>query len=172
MFTTDTFTTNQNMSLTFLQEETQMNELTDNNNYTQNVAPSAPARITPEQCQAMSDAELLEMISKSADHKKDFQSYMNCNFSYNYLCDQLKNRGYTYGWHKEIRSDSDNVDTIIIKVPAEKPKRQTFEIEKSVSDEWRAFNNNIPHSCITLRHALKRFMADYRSGKIKFELQI
>lgn len=32
-----------------------MNELTDNNYYTQNVAPSAPARITPEQCQAMSD---------------------------------------------------------------------------------------------------------------------
>ena len=66
-----------------------MNELTDSNNYTQNVAPSTPVRITPEQCQAMSDAELLEMISRSADHKKDFQSYMNCNFSYNYLCDHL-----------------------------------------------------------------------------------
>jgi hypothetical protein len=149
-----------------------MNELTSNKNCTQNATPSAPSKITPEQCQAMSDAELLEMISRSAGHTKDFQSYMNCSFTYSFLCDQLKNRGYAYGWHKEIRSDSDNIDTIIIKAPAEKPKRQTFEIEKSVADEWRSFNSNIPHSSITLRHALKRFMADYRSGKIKFELQI
>jgi len=149
-----------------------MNELTSNNNCIQNATTTAPVRITSEQCRAMSDAEILEMISRSAGHTKDFQSYMNCNFTYNYLCDQLKNRGYAYGWHKEIRSDSDNLDTIIIKAPAEKPKRQAFEIEKSVADEWRSFNSNIPHPCITLRYALKRFMTDYRSGKIKFELQI
>ena len=151
---------------------TTMNELISDNNCVQNATPSTPAKITLEQCQAMSDTELLEMISKSTGHTKDFQSYMNCNFTYNCLCDLLKNIGYAYGWHKKIHSASDNIDTIIIKTPAEKPKRQTFEIEKSVADEWRAFNNNIPHSCITLRHALKRFMADYRSGKIKFELQI
>lgn len=152
-----------------------MNEFitdTDNSELGNNTVPAkittAPARITAADCQRMSNQELLQMFLKASKHTKDFQDYMGCDFPHSYLVEVIKSRGFEQGWHKPDLG----TETIIVKKSAEKCVRQTFNIEKSVADDWKKFSASIPNKNVILQAALKRFMSDYRSGRIKFELQI
>lgn len=152
-----------------------MNELITNTNNSElrnNVVPekltTVPSRITEADCQRMSDNELLQMFLKASKHTKDFQDYMGCDFTHSYLVEVLKSRGFEQGWHRPDR----DTETIIIKKSAEKCVRQTFNIEKSAAEEWKKFSANIPNKNVILQAALKRFMSDYRSGRIKLELQV
>lgn len=147
---------------------TNANNSEPRNNTIQAIITAAPARITAADCQRMSDQELLQMLLKASKHTKDFQDYMGCDFPHSYLVEVIKNRGFEQGWHKPDHS----IETIIVKKTAEKCVRQTFNIEKSVADDWKKFSANIPNKNVILQAALERFMSDYRSGKIKFELQI
>ena len=77
----------------------------DTQNLTQTVTvgvtPTVTHRLTKEECQQKSDAELLAMVAKAQGHTaKDFSEYMNCDFSYSYLTNILRDRGYENGWHK------------------------------------------------------------------------
>ena len=152
-----------------------MNEFitdTDNSELGNNTVPAkittAPARITAADCQRMSNQELLQMFLKASKHTKDFQDYMGCDFPHSYLVETLKSRGFEQGWHKPDQE----ITTIVLKKSTEKCVRQTFNIEKSVADDWKKFSASIPNKNVILQAALKRFMSDYRSGRIKFELQI
>jgi hypothetical protein len=129
---------------------------------------TTPARITAADCQHMSDQELLQMLLKASKHTKDFQDYMGCDFPHSYLVEVIKSRGFEQGWHKPDHG----IETIIVKKSAEKCVRQTLNIEKSVADDWKKFSASIPNKNVILQAALERFMSDYRSGRIKFELQI
>ena len=129
---------------------------------------TAHARITAADCQRMSDHELLQLILKASGHTKDFQDYTGCDFSHSYLVEVLKNRGFKQGWHMPDK----DTETIIVKKSAEKCVRQAFSIERSIADEWKKFSSSIPHKNVILQAALERFMADYRSGRIRFELQV
>jgi len=143
-----------------------MNELTNNTSSVSN--NTSTTRITTANCQRMSDQELLQMLQKATGHTKEFQDYMGCDFPHSYLVETLKSRGFEQGWHKPDQG----ITTIVLKKSTEKCVRQTFSIDKSVADEWKLFNANIPNKNVILQAALERFMADYRSGKIKFELQV
>ena len=50
--------------------------------------------------------------------------------------------------------------------------RKSFIIDEDVAAEWKDFNKNVPFPSVTLGCALRRFMEDYRSGRITFELEI
>jgi hypothetical protein len=152
-----------------------MNEFTTNTNHSEQKDSTIPAgsmttpsKITAADCQRMSDTELLQMFLKSSKHTKDFQDYMGCDFPHSYLVEVIKSRGFEQGWHKP----NSGTETIIVKKSAEKCVRQTFNIEKSVADDWKKFSASIPNKNVILQAALERFMSDYRSGRIKFELQI
>lgn len=152
-----------------------MNEFTTNTNHSEQKDSTIPAgsmttpsRITAADCQRMSDTELLQMFLKSPKHTKDFQDYMGCDFPYSFLVEVIKSRGFEQGWHKPVQQN----ETIIIKKSTEKCVRQTFNIEKSVADDWKKFSASIPNKNVILQAALERFMSDYRAGRIKFELQI
>ena len=50
--------------------------------------------------------------------------------------------------------------------------RKSFIIDEDVAAEWKEFNKNVPFPSVTLGFALRRFMEDYRSCRITFELEI
>ena len=152
-----------------------MNESTTNTNLLEHKNNAIPAqittvsaKITAADCQRMSDYELLQLVLKASGHTKDFQDYTGCDFSHSYLVEILKNRGFKQGWHMPDK----DTETIIVKKSAEKCVRQAFSIERSVADEWKKFSSSIPHKNVILQAALERFMSDYRSGRIRFELQV
>ena len=152
-----------------------MNEFITNTNHSEQKnsivpagIPAASSMITAADCQRMPDSELLQMFLKASKHTKDFQDYMGCDFPYSFLVEVIKSRGFEQGWHKPVQQN----ETIIIKKSTEKCVRQTFNIEKSVADDLKKFSASIPNKNVILQAALERFMSDYRSGRIKFELQI
>lgn len=144
------------------------------NKVTEHVVSYTP-RITKEQCQIMSDEELLSLIKQAQGHTKDFQSFMKCDFSYTYLTGVLRDRGYENGWYR-------NTDTAYTPplektiIPMKKTNnvtiRQSYLIDEDIANEWKQFNQNVPFKTVTLGWALRRFMDDVKSGKIKFELEI
>ncbi len=131
-------------------------------------------RMTKEELKRKTDVEILEMVKSSTGHTgADFSDYMNCDFSYPHLTGILKDRGYENGWHKT----SDGVSVakpfvIQMKKAGSETTRQAFIIEKAIADEWKEFNKNVPYKTVTLGYALRRFMEDYKNGKIKFEFEI
>ena len=135
---------------------------------------SAP-KMTKEEAQQKSDAELLQMIQQAQGHTgKDFSDYMNCDFSYTYLTGLIRDRGYENGWHKTSEGSSPVVKSTVIRMKKsdEGTTRKSFIIEEDVASEWKEFNKNVPFPSVTLGCALRRFMEDYRSGRISFELEI
>lgn len=132
-------------------------------------------KITKEEAQQMTDDELLQMVQKATGHTgKDFTDYMGCDFSYTYLTGLLKDRGYEMGWHKTSEGIAPVQKQITIKMKRsnEDVSRQSYMVEKSVAEEWKHFNKNVPYKSVTIGWALRRFMDDYNSGRIKFELEI
>lgn len=145
------------------------------NNETESVAITDTLKITKEECQQKSDAELLAMVAKAQGHTaKDFSEYLNCDFSYSYLTSTLKDRGYENGWHKTSEGNSPVIKptAICMKKSDKETTRKSFIIDEDVASEWKEFNKNVPFPSVTLRFALRRFMDDYKSGLIKFELEI
>lgn len=132
-------------------------------------------KITKEDAQSLSDSELLHMIQKAQGHTgKDFSDYMNCDFSYSYLTSLIRDRGYENGWHKTSEGSSPILKPTVIRMKKseEGTTRKSFIIEEAIAEEWKSFNRNVPFPSVTLGCALRRFMADYNSGRIKFELEI
>ena len=132
-------------------------------------------KMTKEEAQQKSDAELLQMIQQAQGHTgKDFPDYMNCDFSYTYLTGLIRDRGYENGWHKTSEGASPVVKPTIIRMKKsdEGTTRKSFIIDEDVAAEWKDFNKNVPFPSVTLGCALRRFMEDYRSGRITFELEI
>ena len=145
------------------------------NNGTESVALTDTLKITKEECQQKSDAELLAMVAKAQGHTaKDFSEYMNCDFSYSFLTTTLKDRGYENGWHKTSEGTSPVIKptAICMKKSDKETTRKSFIIDEDVASEWKEFNKNVPFPSVTLGCALRRFMDDYKSGLIKFELEI
>lgn len=142
---------------------------------TENVAPTTSTKMTKEELQQKSDKELLSLVEKSKGHTgNDFSDYMNCDFSYSFLTTTLKDRGYENGWHKTSEGSSPVIKptAILMKKSDESTTRKSFIIDEDVAAEWKEFNKNVPFPSVTLGYALRRFMNDYRSGLIKFELKI
>ena len=142
---------------------------------TENVAPTTSTKMTKEELQQKSDKELLALVEKSKGHTgNDFSEYMNCDFSYSFLTTTLKDRGYENGWHKTSEGTSPVIKptAICMKKSDKETTRKSFIIDEDVASEWKEFNKNVPFPSVTLRCALRRFMDDYKSGLIKFELEI
>ena len=137
-------------------------------------SPSTP-KMTKEEAQQKSDAELLQMIQQAQGHTgKEFSDYMHCDFSYTYLTGLIRDRGYENGWHKTSEGSSPVVKPTVIRMKKsdEGTTRKSFIIDEDVASEWKEFNKNVPFPSVTLGCALRRFMEDYRSGRITFELEI
>ena len=127
------------------------------------------------EAQQLSDCELLALIDKSTGHTgTDFSNYLNCDFSYTYLTGLIKSRGYENGWHKTdgVSSSSQKPVHIQMKKTEEEVCRQSYMISKSVASEWKTFNQHVPYKTVTLDWALRRFIDDYKSGLIDFQLKI
>ena len=142
---------------------------------TENVAPTTSTKMTKEELQQKSDIELLALVEKSKGHTgNDFSEYMNCDFSYSFLTTTLKDRGYENGWHKTSEGTSPVIKptAICMKKSDKDTTRKSFIIDEDVASEWKEFNKNVPFPSVTLGCALRRFMDDYKSGLIKFELEI
>ena len=142
---------------------------------TENVAPTTSTKMTKEELQQKSDKELLALVEKSKGHTgNDFSEYMNCDFSYSFLTTTLKDRGYENGWHKTSEGTSPVIKptAICMKKSDKETTRKSFIIDEDVASEWKEFNKNVPFPSVTLGFALRRFMDDYKSGLIKFELEI
>ena len=132
-------------------------------------------KITKEEAQMMTDEKLLQMVQQSQGHTgKDFPEHMSCDFSYTYLTGLLKDRGYEMGWHKTSEGSSPIVKPTVLQMKKsdDEVSRQSYMVEKSVADEWKQFNKNVPYKTVTLGWALRRFMDEVRSGRIKFELEL
>lgn len=132
-------------------------------------------KMTKEEAQQKTDVELLHMIQKAQGHTgKDFSDYMNCDFSYTYLTGQIRDRGYENGWHKTSEGSSPVMKPTVIRMKKSEDgtTRKSFIIDKDVAEEWKSFNKNVPFPSVTLGCALRRFMEDYHSGRITFELEI
>lgn len=85
----------QNMNITATESETE------------GVNTLSTPKMTKEEAQQKSDAELLQMIQQAQGHTgKDFSDYMNCDFSYTYLTGLIRDRGYENGWHKTSEGSS------------------------------------------------------------------
>jgi hypothetical protein len=99
---------------------------------------------------------------------------MNCDFSYTYLTGQIRDRGYENGWHKTSEGSSPVMKPTVIRMKKTEDgtTRKSFIIDKDVAEEWKSFNKNVPFPSVTLGCALRRFMEDYHSGRITFELEI
>ena len=133
------------------------------------------SKMTKEEAQQKSDAELLQMIQQAQGHTgKDFSDYLNCDFSYTYLTGLIRDRGYENGWHKTSEGTSPVIKptAICMKKSYKETTRKSFIIDEDVASEWKEFNKNVPFPSVTLGCALRRFMDDYKSGLIKFELEI
>ena len=131
--------------------------------------------MTKEELLTKSDADLLDMVNKAAGHTgKDFQEFMECDFSYSFLTTTLKNRGYENGWHKVDGTAvaTQAAEVILMKKSDAETVRQSYQIGKRVAAEWKEFNKNVPFKSVTLESAMQRFMSDVKSGKIRFELEI
>ena len=142
---------------------------------TEGVNALSTPKMTKEEAQQKSDAELLQMIDRSKGPTgNDFQDYMNCDFSYTYLTGLIRDRGYENGWHKTSEGSSPVVKPTVIRMKKsdEGTTRKSFIIDEDVAAEWKEFNKNVPFPSVTLGCALRRFMEDYRSGRITFELEI
>ena len=142
---------------------------------TENVAPTTSKKMTKEELHQKSDKELLALVEKSKGHTgNDFSEYMNCDFSYSFLTTTLKDRGYENGWHKTSEGNSPVIKptAICMKKSDKETTRKSFIIDEDVASEWKEFNKNVPFPSVTLGCALRRFMDDYKSGLIKFELEI
>ena len=146
----------------------------NNNNFTNTATDSVTPKMTKEELQQKSDRELLSLVERSKGHTgNDFGEYMNCDFSYSYLTTVLKDRGYENGWHKTSDAPSTTKPvTIQMRKSEDTVSRQSYMIDKSVAEEWKQFNKNVPYKTVTLGYALRRFMDDYNSGRIKFEFEI
>lgn len=142
---------------------------------TEGVKALSIPKITKEDAQQKSDAELLQMIQQAQGHTgKEFSDYMNCDFSYTYLTGLIRDRGYENGWHKTSEGSSPVVKPTVVRMKKsdEGTTRKSFIIDEDVAAEWKEFNKNVPFPSVTLGCALRRFMEDYRSGRITFELEI
>lgn len=147
----------------------------NNSNITDTATDSATQRMTKEELQQKSDRELLSLVERSKGHTgNDFGEYMNCDFSYSYLTTVLKDRGYENGWHKTSDAPTATIKPVTIQMRKSDGavSRQSYMIDKSVAEEWKQFNKNVPYKTVTLGYALLRFMDDYKSGRIKFEFEL
>lgn len=132
-------------------------------------------KMTKEEAQQKTDAELLQMIQQAQGHTgKDFSNCMNCDFSYTYLTGLIRDRGYENGWHKTSKGSSPVMKPTVIRMKKSEDSttRKSFIIDEDVAKEWKSFNKNVPFPSVTLGCALRRFMQDYHSGRITFELEI
>ena len=95
----------QNMNITATESETE------------GVNTLSTPKMTKEEAQQKSDAELLQMIQQAQGHTgKDFSDYMNCDFSYTYLTGLIRDRGYENGWHKTSEGSSPVVKPTVIRM--------------------------------------------------------
>ncbi len=134
---------------------------------------SAP-KMSLDEARALSDAELLVLINKAQGHSDGFSDFMQCDFSYSSLNKLLKDRGFVNGWHKVSEGTAPIVKPDVIKLTKSESTttRKSYVIPDDVAAKWKMFNKDIPCPSVTLAAAMERFMADYKAGKIKFEIGI
>ncbi|MCR5233969.1 MAG: hypothetical protein K6E53_08680 [Lachnospiraceae bacterium] len=132
-------------------------------------------KMSKEEVQQKSDDELLLMIQQAQGHTgKDFPDFMKCDFSYSYLTGLIRGRGYENGWYKTSEGSLPIMKPTVIRMKKSEndTTRKAFVIDEDIAAEWKDFNKNVPFPSVTLGYALRRFMDDYRSGRIAFELEI
>ena len=155
--------------------DTQNMIITTTESVTEDAKALSTPKMTKEEAQQKTDEELLQMIQQAQGHTgKDFSDYMNCDFSYTYLTGLIRDRGYENGWHKtsEGISYTEKPTVIIMKKSDDGTTRKSFIIDEDVAAEWKEFNKSVPFPSVTLGSALRRFMDDVRSRRIKFEFEI
>lgn len=154
-------------------------QFTNENDYTEagSVDDSVyvKSKMSKEELQQKTDEEILQMIQKAQGNTgKEFSEIMGCDFSYSYLTKTLRDRGYDNGWHKvsEAAVVAPKPTVIQMKKSDDITVRVSYMLDRSVAEAWKEFNQHVPYKSVTLGFAMKRFMEDVRSGKIKFELEI
>lgn len=125
--------------------------------------------------QSKTDVALLEMVEQAKGHTKDFQEYFHCDFSYTFLTDELKRRGYDNGWHKLKTDDEPSIETrkniIYMTRPTGKQKRQAVSLDDKTAEAWSAFIADFPYKSVVTAAALNRFMDDFNNGLIDFRFR-
>ena len=84
---------------------------------TEGVKALSTPKMTKEEAQQKTDAELLQMIQQAQGHTgKEFSEFMCCDFSYSYLTSLIRDRGYENGWHKTSEGSSPVVKPTVIRM--------------------------------------------------------
>lgn len=134
---------------------------------------SSKPMISKEEVKSFSDEKLKEMQKKAQGHTTDFKEYLNCDFSYSFFSNVLKQRGLPHrlrNANNEV-SRTDTPDIITLNKSEYSTIRKSYTISSSTADEWRNFCKNVPNPSILLSAAMERFMDDYKTGKIRFEFK-
>lgn len=135
--------------------------------------------IMKEEVQGMPDRQILDIVDNAKGHTgKEFGETYGCDFSYNFLLNELKRRGYINGWYrpadvnekKEIITESESRNKEICKVVVnDEPKdkiRTSVYVEPSVWKRWQLITAGMPGKAHVLSEALERFMRDVKSGTV------
>ena len=135
---------------------------------------SSEPMISKEDVEKYTNEQLSKWFNETKGHTNDFSEYFHCDFSYTYFTNLLKKRGLKHSWrnvNNEV-SQTDTPDIITLNKSEYSTIRKSYTVSSSTADEWRNFCKNVPNPSILLSAAMERFMADYRAGKIKFEIGI
>ena len=142
--------------------------------------------ITKEELKNSTKREKMELMSAATgyttDNQKadnDFRKHFGTEFSYADLRNAILGAGGVQGWYypdelrdkfsDEIDGPVEAVDTDVIELhrrPDEDLVRKTVRISSDLSKEWDEFCRSSLCGPILLEAAIRRFMADAKSGKV------
>lgn len=132
--------------------------------------------MTKEDLQNKTDEELLEMIEQAKGHTgPDFKDYYGCDFSYSFLTDTLKRRGWALGWHRVSADSPKNAGVAMEKMvvalkKVECTERKVFTVPQDTAREWSTFAAGMPYKVPLIDAALKMFMRACQEGKVEFAI--
>ena len=134
---------------------------------------SSEPMISKEEVKSFSDEKLKEMHKKAQGHTTDFKEYLNCDFSYSFFSNVLKQRGLPHrlrNANNEV-SRTDTPDIITLNKSEYSTIRKSYTVSSKTAEEWKKFSKDIPNPSVLLSAAMERLMNDYKAGKVKFEFK-
>lgn len=137
--------------------------------------------ITKEDLAKMTDGEVLDLVKKAQGHTKEMQDFLNCDFSYTHLTNELKRRGWTDGWHKPVSDPTDMPvatvctpapERVVLKPPTGKTIRKTLTLSEDTAERWTRLASRVPYKSALVDAAFDRLLKAYEDGLVTFSLDI